>query len=208
MSTHIEDIIILTKSFKNRKFCVAGINADTGEWIRLVTNDEASRGALSNADMTCLDGSISQPLDIVRVPICREVGTPHQPENVLIAAGKRWAKLGQSTLADVLRLCPASRSSYVFGTQSYKLLEEELPGYSLDLIRVTNLTVFQEGRLKSDFTYNGRAYRYVSFTDPEYAQVNGKANLGDAYLVVSLPEVPHTDGYYYKFVAKAFPTGT
>lgn len=205
MTVYTENVIILTKSYKNRKYCVAGINAETGDWIRLVSNDRMSNGALDDEDMICDDESIAQPLDIVRVPVCQNVSTPHQPENVLIAEGEQWEKLGRATLEDVLSLHPNTQNGYVFGNQNYKLSQDEHPGYSLDLIRVTDFTVLTERKLKANFKCNGRQYRYVSLTDPDYYQVENGTTFRCAYLVVSLPEDPHTDGCYYKFIAKVFP---
>ena len=42
-----KDIIILTESDKNHAFCVAGIDIHTGRWVRLVTEDEDTDGALT-----------------------------------------------------------------------------------------------------------------------------------------------------------------
>lgn len=39
-------IIILTKSKKHSGYCVAGIDYETGEWIRLVSSDLETEGAL------------------------------------------------------------------------------------------------------------------------------------------------------------------
>lgn len=40
-------MVVLTKSSKYGKNCVAGINLVNGNWVRLVTNDESSHGAVS-----------------------------------------------------------------------------------------------------------------------------------------------------------------
>ena len=37
-------IIILTKSKKHSGYCVAGIDYETGEWIRLVSSDSETGG--------------------------------------------------------------------------------------------------------------------------------------------------------------------
>ena len=44
-------MVVLTKSSKYGKNCVAGINLGTGEWVRLVTNDESSHGAVSYVNL-------------------------------------------------------------------------------------------------------------------------------------------------------------
>lgn len=40
-------IIILTKSKKHSGYCVAGIDYETGEWIRLVSSDSETGGGCS-----------------------------------------------------------------------------------------------------------------------------------------------------------------
>ena len=45
------EMVVLTKSAKNGGHCVAGIDVDTGNWVRLVSNDLNTHGALSDQDM-------------------------------------------------------------------------------------------------------------------------------------------------------------
>ena len=51
-----KEVVILTKSYKNKGYCVAGIDAETGEWIRLVSDDEESHGSLFREHMSYNDG--------------------------------------------------------------------------------------------------------------------------------------------------------
>lgn len=46
------EVAILTKSSKFGGFCVAGVDINTGEWVRFVSNDERTHGALSVFDIT------------------------------------------------------------------------------------------------------------------------------------------------------------
>lgn len=46
-----KNIIILTKSIKHGGFCVAGIDTDNGEWIRLISSDANSEHAVPYQDM-------------------------------------------------------------------------------------------------------------------------------------------------------------
>ena len=59
-----KEVAILTKSSKHGGFCVAGVDLDTGEWVRLVSDDVQSHGALSRRDITYEDRSICTPLDV------------------------------------------------------------------------------------------------------------------------------------------------
>lgn len=49
-----KNIIILTKSIKHGGFCVAGIDTDNGEWIRLISSDANSEHAVPYQDMVCV----------------------------------------------------------------------------------------------------------------------------------------------------------
>lgn len=59
--------IMLTKSSKNGKYCVAGIDAASGEWIRLVTDDKATDDAVADDDLECTNGRIAEILDEIEV---------------------------------------------------------------------------------------------------------------------------------------------
>lgn len=207
-----KDIVILTKSTKRGGYCVAGIDIDSGEWVRLTSSDEWSHGALTNAHMTYADGTACKVLDCVRVEVVREVPIAHQPENVLIDEKRKFQKLGEWTLQDVLRVHPPEQLDTVYVNTDPFLDEDgmERVDRSLVLIRVPWLRLFQRAinpektRVKVNFLYNDEFYNNISMTDPEYYGVEDQTNLKNAYIVVSLPDVPYDDGQYYKFIAKIF----
>lgn len=196
--------VILTKSSKNGGYCVAGIRTDTGDLVRFVSDDQHSNGALTDADMDFQDGTVCKPLDIVKVPILKPAPTSHQPENLLIDGRQYWTKVGEYTLDQVLNCHPPECLGQIFGTYGYALLEEEHPGYSLNLIAVKDLVIQQENKTKASFLYGSSRYRYVSVTDSDYYNVPNGTRIGNAYLIVSLPESTY-EGKYYKFIAKIFP---
>lgn len=51
-----KDIIILTKSFEKSGYCIAGIDYETGEWIRLVSSDIFNEGAVPKEQLTLDNG--------------------------------------------------------------------------------------------------------------------------------------------------------
>ncbi len=207
-----KDIVILTKSTKWGGYCVAGIDIQTGDWVRLTSSDEWRHGALTDAHMTYADGTPCKVLDCVRVEVARETPTVHQPENVLIDESKSFQKLGEWTIQDVLWIHPAEQWDTVHVNTAPFLDEEEMERVdrSLILIRVPWLRLFQRAinpektRVKVNFLYNDKFYNNISMTDPEYYGVEDQTNLKNAYIVVSLPDVPYDDGKYYKFIAKIF----
>ena len=58
-------IIILTKSKKHSGYCVAGIDYKTGEWIRLVSSDIETEGAVPMKDLLFSNGEILEIYDII-----------------------------------------------------------------------------------------------------------------------------------------------
>lgn len=198
------EAVILTKSSKNGGYCVAGIRTDTGDLVRFVSDDQQSVGALTDSDMEYQDGTVCKPLDLVRIPVLCPVPSPRQPENLLIDGRRYWEKAGEWTLPQILRLHPVERWRQVFGTYGYNLSEEEHPGYSLGLILVTNLVIQQENKTKASFFYHGSRYQYMSVTDPDYYNTPDGTQIGNACLIVSLPENTYNEKYY-KFIAKIFP---
>lgn len=199
------EAVILARSTKRRGACVAGIRCDGRGLIRFVSDDADSHGALTEEEMRCASGHVCQPLDVVRVTAARPVNTPHQPENWL--AGGDWTYLGTLPQWAALSLCAVHRRGTVFGSTDRRMTESELPGFSLDLIDVCDLTIERERRHKPKvrFLYDGQAYARMSLTDPDYRDAADGERIGRAVLLVSLPDAPYTDGYYYKFVAKIFP---
>lgn len=70
-------VILLTKSLKNGGYCVAGIDYYTGQWIRLVSGNQETKGALEKC------GVPYKPLDIVIVDNITPMPIQYQPENYL-----------------------------------------------------------------------------------------------------------------------------
>ena len=205
-------IVILTKSNKKGGYCVAGLDSKTGEWVRLVSDDQQSNGALSKKNMTYPTGYACVPLDVVDVEIVSKQPSAYQPENLLIDSTHPLVRHAKSALSDVLRIHPAETKPYLFGNPNQYLNEEEIRGigYSLTLVRVSHLVIGRtqnmDGKIKTkaSFRYNGEEYLNMSVTDPRmYDVANGQA-YETAHIVVSLPDQPYPYGCYYKFIAKIF----
>lgn len=206
-----KEVVILTMSSKNKKYCVAGLDVNNGEWIRLVSNDEESHGALLRNDVTYKDNTICQPLDIVRIPVFGDCPIKYQPENVLINSEKYWKKTGEFDIETLLDTYDLDEPSYIFGNTDPYVTEEKMSqiGYSLITVEVSNLRISHPGEhsTKARFTYNGVSYTNMSVTDPNFYD-NIDFQYDKALLIVSLPDAPYWvngEDRYYKFIAKIFP---
>ncbi len=206
-------IIILTESSKFKNNCVAGIEKDTGKWIRVVSDDEDTYGALTKDDIMYKNGTMCEVMDIVNVPYVKAVPTKTQPENILIDRNYYLTKDGVATLDDVLEIHPKEINDYLFGTRYSSVKEEYLEelgvDYSLTLIKVKKLVFnWRENnkgqlKLKVTFKYNDIKYEDMSVTDPDFYEVGEGTTLKKAYVVASIG-TPY-NGACYKFIAKVFP---
>lgn len=96
-------IICLANSYKGGgERCVAGIDPDTGKWIRPVPNSKSK--AITSA-MRLIDGKEPQILDIIEIPL-EDSGPDEgcQPENRLLKTSK-WKKVGRITPKELLEYC-------------------------------------------------------------------------------------------------------
>lgn len=204
------EIIIMTESSKFAKKCVAGIDTSSGKWVRVVSNDEETHGAISDEYLICSNGRMCEVLDIVSVPIKQSCGNNIQPENVLMDTTRFIEYRGKATFEDVLKLHPAEIRENVLGNIYTYITEQrvETVGYSLTLIKVNRLIIHQvktpEGKNKTkvSFMYRGDEYEMMSVTDPKFYSVSDATEYNDAFLVVSIG-TPYNNKYY-KFVSKIF----
>ena len=203
-------LAVLTKSSKHSKYCVAGIDYESGNWIRLMTEDSQTHGAVDKKDLIFENGEECQLLDIVKVTIEKDAGDELQPENVLMNTSKFMCKVGETTIKDILKIHPAERKDYIFGNKYSYIKKERVGqlGYSLMLVKVNNLLIKQVSnpdgnpKTKADFTYQLDRYKDISVTDYRFYSVKDKTPYSDAYLVVSIG-TPYKDKHY-KFVSAIF----
>ena len=200
------DVAILTKSIKNRGYCVAGIDINTGQWIRLVSNDTNSCGALFPPGLEYKDGTYCEPFDIARIPILGKHPNVYQPENVLIDEEIYWKKLGVISVPDLIRLHPPEEHNNLLGNVYPYITAERIGdvGISLILVEVSNLIITHptDRSTKAEFCYGCTRYVNMSVTDPEFYHIPSNTRISQALLVMSLPDSPYNERKYYKFIAK------
>lgn len=200
-------MIIMTESSKFGANCVAGINIENGEWVRLVTDDKETHGAVRDENLMTQDDEKCEVLDIVDVPVIEKCDDAIQPENVLMDTSKYIKKLGKADINDVIKIHPAELHTYILGNKYPYVTERKINdvGYSLTLIEVDDLVLHvaenREGKkkTKASFTYNGYEYHDMSVTDRKCYCAPDGFEVGKAYLVVSIGTT--SNDKYYKFIA-------
>lgn len=126
------EIIILANSMKKGGHCIAGIDRETGEWIRPVARGNR---AIHNSVAKQIE-----LLDIVEIPLASDSPKDrYQRENRYVAY-MDWKKVGQVSPGDILRYC--EDDSVVLHSHNDRVAPEVLDKLpfeewkSLQLIRV------------------------------------------------------------------------
>lgn len=212
----VRDVVILAMSSKYREYCVAGIDIKNGNWVRLVSDDEETHGALTKDHVRYANGQLCQPLDVIRLEVLKDVPFEHQSENVMINPNCYWTKIGSTSLEAVLQLHPVENHATIFGNQFEYIMASVIQNYninySLIIVRVNNLTIrrTEYNKIKATFEYRGIQYNNMSVTDSDFFNVAIEEPFftENAVIVMSIPDAPYEvygEERYYKFVAKVFP---
>ncbi len=201
-----KQICILTKSLKDHEYCVAGIEINSGKWIRLVTTKEGG-----SFPKELLDENKINVLDVIEVDLLEHVPYYIQTENWLIDISKQIRKIGHKSIMEIKNLHKIETPEYIFGNCLSSLSKENIKeiNHSLEMVKVDRLEfdVYDkcDGRphFRVNFIYNGHKYT-LSLTDPKYRDENfDKIIIPSAIIIVSLPAVPYGENENYnKFVAK------
>jgi hypothetical protein len=204
----MKEICILTKSLKDRGYCVAGIDTKTGEVIRLVSTADGDA-----IDKELLDSQKINCLDVVRVEVIRHCPILPQAENWLLDTAKPIIKMGTLSKEEVLKLHPLSTEPFIFTNDNAELTTAEIKPlkHSLEIVEVYRLKL--DTSLKGDgrnhhkviFKYKNNEYK-LALTDPLLRMEDfDKLPLGKAILIISIPCHPYgEENLYHKFVVKVF----
>jgi hypothetical protein len=177
---HKSRFLCLAVSRRNGANCIAGVDIDSGQWIRPVY--AIHRGALGDSDIVVSDRGnlrIMAPLDLIELHLGESAGIPGQPENWTlnpVSGAKAHSVLCRagddpSLFAIVRNMAEASSSiSMILGTPDNKVphssIEKESVKYSLCVIRPRDLVWsralnFQgKPRIEALFSFGSRSTRY------------------------------------------------
>ena len=195
-------IIILTKSKKHSGYCVAGIDYETGEWIRLVSSDSETEGAVPWEDLQYSNGETLEVYDIIMCRLLRKCGTIVQPENCLYDETVKWEKVGKSNFDEVIKIHGYDSVDYVFENEDTKLPADwRFSGNpSLCLLKVKDASIWVK-------TFEDNQYKYMSISQIDLLnyyknKTDDSYPLGTVTVVFSLTDKYYWNGKYYKVVAQ------
>jgi hypothetical protein len=201
-------LLCLAVSRRDGGNCIAGIDIDSGKWIRPVP--AKNRGALGDAEIVVKDQTtqklrIMTPLDVIQLRLDEPVGNNGQPENWTLAPGCGRepyrvlcrAEDDPALVAKVKDLAEANGAfSLIFGTADRKIphsvIDKEPLLHSLCVIRPKNLTWIRttdfhnRPRIEGRFDLGKRNARYcLPLTDIAWEAKLLKQTLGETALDAS-----------------------
>lgn len=204
-----KQFVLMTRSYKYGGYCVAGFDAETGRWMRLVASEDPAKSEIPKAVFEGFDF-----LDILKVEVRSLPPCLCQTENFLLDMKIPPVRIGNFPFARLLDKLFLSGENLLFGNARAYLSEREIADmpYSLALVKADRVHLGyyrdEEGkkRFPCKFFYRGTEYSDITVTDPVY-RVDALAgeDFPHALIVVSLPAVPYKNGKYYKFAARILP---
>jgi len=216
----VRKLVILAASAKFNNFCVAGVDIDTGEWIRPISEKLELEEAVPLDDLKYPDGARVELLDVVEIKFSdRAVNNPFQPENFFYNAKYFWQKVGRVTLQELIdergfdlrdKIFFSDERS-IFGADVEKISERE----SLLLLPVENLFISvkeakDHKKFFADFEYRGKKFFRFSVGDIAVRKNFETRDVGKFFLkskavvVFSLTNPFRADYNCYKILAQIF----
>lgn len=211
-----KQICILTKSYKNGGYCVAGIDVESKQWVRLVNSEDHTADEIRKEQMF-FNGKAINCLDVLEYDFIDNIPFSCQTENWLLNNSIPPKFVKTISLEELINFAIIDEEEFFIYNKLNLLNDREIVKVkrSLFLFHVKNLKIEAKSyekngeirfRYKCVFEYNGEKYSNISLTDPLYRDVvlDGEV-LEEALIIASLPCIPYTDGSFYKFVAKIIP---
>lgn len=222
-------LVCLANSVKQGGRCVAGINIETGEWVRPVS--DLDDGRLLQSHYLTDEGHEPIPGNIIRIFLTDSAPQAYQPENWEIA-NKSWELVKENPNKKAIRVIRDSieSGSNLFGDNnasiSYEKIKQSPVSNSLALIQPENPQFYVKERSgnrnqpRTVFELNGIEYD-LSVTDPKWrrkirssetlSEMDLRYEPASAYIDESAELVftislgsPHK-GYCHKLVAAIIP---
>ncbi|HAG12085.1 MAG TPA: hypothetical protein DCK76_12135 [Desulfotomaculum sp.] len=205
-----KDIILLTTSKKSGNYCIAGVEKERGNWIRIISEDDRIQHAIRSEDMIYENGNKPQIMDIVRIKCKGIKPNYYQPENYILDNSVSWQKIGRTNIQELLNIHCAENKQFVFfnsdkyiDSEFIKTLNDE-EKYSLTLISPEDVCIHvkrwpERQQITMSFIYNGYRYNFMPITDTEFENIylkyqDGNYNYQDnCLLVISLGDIYEKD---------------
>ena len=216
----IRKLIILAESAKFNNYCVAGVDVETGKWIRPISEKPELEDAVPIDDLKYPDGSRVELLDIAEIKFSdRAANNPIQPENFFYNQKYYWQKVGRVTLQELIDKRGFDQRDKIFYNNERSILGANVIKFSeresLLLLPVEKLFISIEQaedhkKFFGDFVYQGKNFYRFSvgdiavrnqFADKDAGKYFFKDN---AVITFSLTNPYKKNAECYKMLAQIF----
>ena len=203
--------VILTKSYKDKGWCVVAFDLENYELVRLVTNGGGSipKNALYGIN----------ELDEIRVRALGKCPDGPQTENVLVDV-RSFERIchcafGMNTFLNLLPKLPLHEPRFMSDCY-YRYNDVSRFHHSIEIIKIRDLHIYWE-----TYSHNEKPKRRCRFcsesgmnlryriTAPKYVELDGDVDISSAYAIITIPAKPwivnENETIYFKFVAAVYP---
>lgn len=217
-------VLVLANSRKTAGRCVAGVDLDSGEWVRPVSQRPNGELDIDECSVILSDGSTTEARagDIVDMPLGARRASKWHPEDLLLAGPMRrlqhWSS--QEITANLASLVDYGKS--LLGSDGDRLSVAEIgarPKHSsLQLVRVVSPKFFWTTSMSGHAQLRGMLSIRGRWTDLSVTDVAAEASfrgrrepvtMDEALLTISLstPFAPRgaTEQYCFKLIAAVIP---
>lgn len=203
-------VVCLANSYKEKGYCFAGKDLDTGRWVRPVSTGNG--GPLFFRSVR-----VPKLLDIVNIPEGDQAATVMQPENIIVRE-ENWKCSGKFPASQLCTIAddPADiwMRGYLQDRVSRRSFNEIPSDSSLMFVRVNELLIssydetyngYTRRKVRAAFDYWGIGYN-LCVTDPDilghYSRVKeGKYSFKNRGFYLTLSLGLEFRGYCYKLAA-------
>jgi hypothetical protein len=200
----LKRIVCLSNSWKLEERCIAGIDLDTGRWVRPVCDSLYPKDGKVPKSARLIEGKEPELLDILEIPL-GDTGNDFgfECENLSVLPG-RWKSLGKVDPSELIGYCEKfphilhNSSKYVNPSWLKALPSQQRR--TLQLVQTASLSVTKSSSGNTGWrgtlqTSNGHTLREAKITDPVFAEKleAGYQTTGSCLVTVSLsmPWAPH-----------------
>lgn len=200
----LKRIVCLSNSWKLEERCIAGIDLDTGRWVRPVCDGLYPKDGKVPKSARLIEGKEPELLDILEIPL-GDTGNDFgfECENLSVLPG-RWKSLGKADPNELIGYCGNfphilhNSSKYVNPSWLKALPFQQRR--TLQLVQTASLSVTKSPSGNTGWrgtlqTSNGHTLREAKITDPVFAEKleAGYQPMGSCLVTVSLsmPWAPH-----------------
>ncbi|SHJ79976.1 dual OB domain-containing protein [Paramaledivibacter caminithermalis] len=212
---------LLAKSPKCKNLCIAGIDLEKQDFIRIVSQEEEIEYAVRHKDAMYDERTPIQLHDIIECECISKDNNIYQPENYINDDQYYWEKIGVFDLSTLLNMKILNREKYIFYNTSRAILPSEINNitieqrYSLMLIKPQEVYITVQDnpwnewghkKIRMHIKYKNRWYYDISVTDTKITNEYDNYSIGkykldrDVLLFISLGELHKETQRHYKLV--------